>query len=310
MWQERGVGVSAAEEECEFRSADEVLSRAGLDWKVGVYPMKLERGGKEEPVHNHRAIVREDSGIVLGVQSRHWTPIQNADAFRPIDDLVRTGEARYTGGGCIDGGTRVWVRVALKRRGEVVPGDVVRANLIFVNGHDGGCGYRGVEQFERLVCKNGLTSAESLRMFSRRHSPSVTSQAVVVEVRSAMERSLATFDHALASYRALVKKRMTEEAAQAFVRSLFPTPKPEAKIAQRNLDARVDAILRSALTSPGHDLPGVAGTAWGLLNGLTHYVDHVRGAEGRDESQSVKQNVLGDGAKLKTNALQRLLATV
>jgi phage/plasmid-like protein (TIGR03299 family) len=306
-------GASVADEVMGLggaKTADEMLQIAGLDWKVGAYPMTIQRGGKGAAVPNHHAIVREDNGVVLGVQTRHWTPIQNTEAFRPVDDLVRAGEARYTGGGIIDGGARVWVRVALNRQGDVTVGDVVRGNLFFVNGHDGGCAYRGVEQFERLVCLNGMTSAESLRMFSRRHVQSITSAQVAGEVRSAMERSLAGFGRALAAYRALVKKRMTEEAARAFVRSLFPAPKPEAKIAQRNLDAKVDAILHAALTSPGHDLPGVRGTAWGLLNGVTYYVDHVRGAEGRDESTAVKQNVLGDGAKLKTSAMQRLLATV
>jgi hypothetical protein len=42
---------------------------------------------------------------------------------------------------------------------------------------------------------------------------------------------------------------------------------------------RINAAFKSA---PGQDLVSAKGTAWGLVNAVTHYVDHIRANKSRD----------------------------
>lgn len=63
------------------------------------------------------------------------------------------------------------------------------------------------------------------------------------------------------------------------------------------------ALIDAIVNGPGQDLPSRQGTAWGLLNGVTYYVDHERG---RTRDSGLSQAWFGQGAELKAQAVDVL----
>ena len=58
----------------------------------------------------------------------------------------------------------------------------------------------------------------------------------------------------------------------------------------------------------GADLAAANGTAWGLLNAVTQYVDHERRA--RSQDYRLDSAWFGQGAQIKAKALDRALALI
>ena len=52
----------------------------------------------------------------------------------------------------------------------------------------------------------------------------------------------------------------------------------------------------------GTDIPGVAGTGWGLYNAVTEWTDHH--SHGKDRSANMQYATFGLGATMKANALE------
>ena len=70
--------------------------------------------------------------------------------------------------------------------------------------------------------------------------------------------------------------------------------------------AKVHALFHGA--GRGADLPSAKGTAYGLLNAVTEYVDHDKRARSNDTR--LDSAWFGQGAQLKQEALKTALALV
>lgn len=53
----------------------------------------------------------------------------------------------------------------------------------------------------------------------------------------------------------------------------------------------------------GADLPGTAGTRWGLFNAVTQFIDHERG---RTVSKRMESAWFGEANQIKTQAMEAL----
>lgn len=74
----------------------ELLERAGLDWRVLRTPVYATLPGHLPglggiPATAHRALVREDTELVLAVVGRDYSPIQNRTAATAVVDLAPGG---------------------------------------------------------------------------------------------------------------------------------------------------------------------------------------------------------------------------
>ena len=81
-----GLGVKVD----RLQTAEDMIRHAGLEWMVGLQPVCRDDG---RPVEGYCFTVREDRGIVLGVVTDQYEPIQNTQAAETIDALVTEGGA-------------------------------------------------------------------------------------------------------------------------------------------------------------------------------------------------------------------------
>jgi hypothetical protein len=74
----------------------------------------------------------------------------------------------------------------------------------------------------------------------------------------------------------------------------------KAATTDEGMPSSVHAILESYRNAPG----AIEGTGWGLLNGVTHWADHVAG---RNASTRAHRAWFGDRAEKKVAVERRLL---
>ena len=153
-WHRLGTKVEGA------ATAEEAIVAAGLDWNVvskSVYTRNIAGGFEEVP--NKIAVVREDTGLVLGVFGDGYQIAQNRGCFGMMNQVTMTDEAVYHTAGSIHGGKRIWMLVKLAEDIKVIPGDTIQPYILLTNSHDGSSALRIVLTPIRVVCANTLTVA-------------------------------------------------------------------------------------------------------------------------------------------------------
>ena len=96
-------------------TAKEAIQVANLDWKVSKIPVFTTVNGQRLLVPDTFAVVRNDplNSPVLGVVSKDYTPLQNAEAFGFFDPIVGENAAIYHTAGALGQGERIWLLAKL-----------------------------------------------------------------------------------------------------------------------------------------------------------------------------------------------------
>lgn len=311
----------------------EALRIAKLDWRVRVAPIFAEttiQGGPSDgmPVRHaapdHRAIVREDTGDVLGVVGEGFTPVQNEDLAELLQALGRPVETM----GSLRGGR---VLFALLRQGEfrVGAGDRTVQYLLAVNGHDGSRALSFLPTDVRVVCANTLRMAEgaagaTVRLLHtsglperiRAASSALESAEALVSVqRTASERLADTIwtDETMGRYLARTIEDVTGIPAGALdvtvrpwdrsVRFVDPATGNEDPIRHPKLATRAGELVRALDEADRHDFQSIApaGSAWRAFQSVSHWAHHVR--KGRQDP--VESRLSGAVAGIVTRAFRR-----
>ena len=262
--------------------SSDAIELAQADWRVKLQRLKTHSG---TDVPSHRAIVREDTGRVLGVAGKVYRPIQNSQVFKIADSLVRDDQMRFHTVGVIDGGKAIW---ALGKLGEaeILPGDHVDQFALFHTRHDGGGSLKVVGTSVRPCCSNMIRGMlfTGERKLQLRHSGNI---------RDKIDKAIRTFEgvredlrqeelymHALAEY------QLRQSMMQQVLRQVIPDPERRADGTTPNpTRARQARELVTELleSGKGTDIPGVRGTAWGLRNALVEYCNYHRTTTGKDD---------------------------
>ncbi len=296
----------------ELRTALEAIKSAGLDWEVKSEPIYVKDGvkGFEDAgyvdVPRRSAIVRQDTRRVLGIATPRYVPVQNVEAFTFADSIVGPNQAIYEEALSLSGGEKVCLKLRLK--GDITidrnKDDVIARYLILTNWHDGRHSLRAVIAPLRLICTNGLTAiGEAESSINIRHTGVIS--AKVSEAQRVLGLTVKYYDELSYVYNALANKDVTQVEVKSFLEKLIPDTK-DGKTTTRttNVRAEIETLYR---TGKGNDLPGIKGTAWALVNGVTDYVSHDRTARGdtkeQKDSNRLESSWFGTGAALNTRAL-------
>ena len=91
-------------------TAREAIDAAGLNYLAELKGIETTDG---VPIPQRKAVVRSDSGDVLGVVGTSYVPVQNHQAFGFLDAVVADGSLRYHTAGALGKGERVWMLAKL-----------------------------------------------------------------------------------------------------------------------------------------------------------------------------------------------------
>jgi phage/plasmid-like protein (TIGR03299 family) len=275
-------------------STEEALALSGLDWEVKLTPSKYYHKGKLRTLKDRFTAVREDTGDAFDTVGTAYKPLQNADAFSFLDNLLDDGEAKIATAGSLWGGKRVFVSARLTDAFQVA-GESMDGYMLVFNSHDGSSSLKVAATVVRPVCQNtvsfGLQTAKSTWTMSHRTD-------IAGKIQEARE-SLQLTQTYNAAFQDEVERLLAVELEKDKFLTLMKDVLPEqSRATEKKLE-----LLSAAWE---HETTPTDNTGWRGLNAFTFFTDHL--TEYRDEAAAFKTVTGGWAAKTRTEVKDRILA--
>jgi len=277
-------------------TAAEAIAHARMDWSVRKAPLLAQ---PDIDVPDRFAIVRNDTQHVLGVVGADYQPLQNKEAFSFFDPIVGADAAVYHTAGVLGEGEKIWILAKLPGYLRVTGDDVSEKYLLLSNGHDGKTSVQIKFTPVRVVCQNtlhlALNSGKTLR---------VAHHSDLKEKLRDVEKALGIINNRFgdleASFQAMAQLPMDTEKLGVYLERVFPLPETDEL-------APIETTMRERSWSAyffeeghGNRLPGVRGSLWAALNGVTEWVDHRQSQRG--PSALARSSMFGRGQQVKSRA--------
>lgn len=327
------VGVDLGEGPVTSREA---ILAAGLDWEV----MKVRAGFQHfneqdevvfREVDKECFLVRSTDFSPLGRCTDDYAPLQNAEAFEFLDQLVVDGDLLYHTAGSLEGGERVWILAqtplswTIKRRSGRENHHHAFLNCML--GHNGHVGINLMPTDVRVECANTVAfadrAAEKQRLVFRiPHRGDVAAKlalaAKALEVMSAetAERRVALqelaqcaistdefIDFATSIFLGLDgEPDQIEEAVAKF----YENATPRSKTMMENRVAKVADLFMNGMGNEGD-------SAYDALHAFSEFDDHFdidsirsKVSRGVQAAKAVASSWIGAGAERKALVWKRL----
>lgn len=281
-------------------TSEDAIVAAGLDWKVTTEELYLANG----QLAPSKATVRQDTGDILGVVGKNYTPLQNKKAFDFFDPFIKSGQAVFETAGSLREGKRIWVLAKINKDPMVITGDdIIDKYVLLSNGHDGSMAVRAGFTPVRVVCANTMAMAHSKgqsQLIRVTHGKNVEQN--VERVQEIMNLANQQFEASAEQYRFLANRQVNADDLAKFVKLVF-TGEKYVELEKLGLTPNkqiIERIIPLFEKGRGNDMRGVAGTAWGAYNAVNEYLQYERGT---DEGKRLDSMWFGEGANLNQKAL-------
>lgn len=315
-----------------YASAAEAQRIAALDWRVDTEPAFVSVPGGFAEAPGAMLTVRSDlvgPERVLGIVGDRYSPIQNRDLFEFLDTLAGEGGAQIDTAGSLKGGRLVWALAKLPNAMKI-GADVVERYLLVSTSHDGSAAMQATITPIRVVCYNTLSAAlrdsastaRSQMHKAKAGQPIAPNRITIRHTSAARERiktaqrvlgnASASFERCAEVFGHWARKPVSRPYVSAFLRAIVPDPRGSASSSRAENTRREIAELYR-FRQIGADQPELRGTAYGLYNALTQYIDRERTtrANGRSIAEArLDSTWYGSGAALRQQGANLLLETL
>ena len=282
-------------------TSSEAIKLAGLDYEVAKTPVFGQLGEQLLPVPNKFSTYRTDNNAVFGVVGDRYELVQNKDAFSFFDAIVGEGAAIFETAGALGQGEKIFISALMPEQIRIAgTDDITKMYVLLTNTHDGSGAIQACLTSVRVCCQNTLSAAlrETKNKISIRHTTNVKQN--LENAHKLLGISHAYTEELDSCFNFLAKKTITDNQVKQLLEQLFISEKQDST---RIKNIR-DAVLESYHTGVGQEK--IVGSAYGFMNGLTYYFDHVKSYK---NSEAKFENIM-DGTSQKTaeKALNMLLA--
>ena len=295
------------------QSIDVWQKAAGMDWQIKETPVRFmaDSIGTLGTIHSfdeQKVLYRSDTKEALSVVSQRYQVVQPKEVIEFYRDLTEVSGFELETAGVLKGGKKFW---ALARTGQATAlkgNDQVNGYLLLATSCDGTLATVATPTTIRVVCNNTLSIAVNgaSQAIKVPHSTRFDPQAVKQQLGIAVSQ----WDGFMYRMRTLAERKVkSHEAMNYFLRVMCdaqPGHVDSAGLANERALKRVQALYDGH--GKGAHLDAAKGTAWGLLNAVTEYVDHERRA--RSTEYRVDSAWFGQGAVIKQRALDTALQLV
>lgn len=309
------------------QSLDKWAVSAGMDWTIEQTPVRYVTGQEDGMVsigsfEQQQVLYRSDTKAPLSVVSSRYKVVQPREILEFYRDLTEHAGFELETAGVLKGGTKLWALAHTGQHARLKGGDDVRGYLLLATACDGTLATTAQFTSVRVVCNNTLAIAigrtgadQGAGIIKVPHSTHFNADLV----KSQLGITVSSWDRFISQMKHLSKRKVSSvEAEDYFQKVLSCTPKdPDfsdsdlaeggevGKAAMRNERAykRVQELYTGA--AMGAKMESADGSAWGLLNAVTEFVDHHRRA--RNQDNRLDSAWFGQGAALKQSALDEAL---
>lgn len=282
--------------------------QAGMDWDIKESPVQFIDSVDENQrtlitFPQSKVLYRSDTQTPLSVVSQRYKVVQPREILEFYRDLTEVSGFQLETAGVLKGGKKVW---ALARTGHsaVLQGnDVTNAYVLLATACDGTLATTAQFTAVRVVCNNTLAVAldDSQGAVKVPHSTTFDADAV----KRQLGISVSHWDEFMYRMRALSERKVNNAEAESFFEELFTTPRKDEARKPTNQWAMSKALSLYNGHGRGAELGSAQGSALGLLNSITEFVDHEQRARSTDNR--LDSAWFGQGAMLKQKALANTL---
>jgi phage/plasmid-like protein (TIGR03299 family) len=288
-------------------SLDVWARNAGMDFEILGAPVQFDAAGALATFGGRRVLYRSDNAAPLGLVSDRYKVVQPREVLEFFRDLTQAGGYQLETAGVLGEGGKYW---ALATNGQSVnlSGDVIKPYLLLATACDGSLATTADFTSVRVVCQNtlsmavdGATTAIKVRHTTKFDARDVKRQLGIDE----------TFEQFVAQVDRLATRHIADRDAADVLWQLFAadqdannrTPQALPKQTRDKIEG-VWSLYQGA--GHGAELATARGTAWGVLNAVTQYVDHETRAHNRENR--LASAWFGAGKALKNRAFEMLAA--
>jgi phage/plasmid-like protein (TIGR03299 family) len=283
--------------------------QAGMNWTIEEAEVRFVAGGGGlSSIHafpEQKVLYRSDTKEPLSVVSNRYQTVQPREILEFYRDLTEVGGFELETAGVLKGGKKLW---ALARTGQSVSlkgHDEVNGYLLLATACDGTLATTAQFTSVRVVCHNTLSIAlgEGQGAIKVPHRSQFDAQAVKRQLGVA----ISSWDEFMYRMKALSERKVKPETAHEYFRRVlaYPSGVKDGPVTATNERAVKVATELFSGRGKGSSLASASGTAWGLLNAVTEFVDHERRARSDDHRRDA--GWFGAGATIKQKALDEAL---
>lgn len=294
----------------------EVWARqAGMAWHIEEAEVRFISGtassslGSIHAFPEQKVLYRSDTKAPLSVVSSRYQVVQPAEILEFYRDLTEVGGFELETAGVLKDGKKLWALAKTGQSASLKGRDRVNGYLLLATACDGTLATTAQFTSVRVVCNNTLAIAlgDSTGAVKVPHRSQFDAQAVKRQLGIA----ISSWDGFMARMKALSECRINDSAAEAYFRRVLtyhPGSTPDRPVATTN-DSAVKVVQELfAGRGKGADMASASGTAWGLLNSITEFVDHQRRARSDDHRRDAAW--FGSGATIKQKAWDEAMKLV
>lgn len=279
---------------------------AGLDWELEKQHAFYgpEDGSRCVRIKNRRTWVKKGTDEVFINQcGLSWEPLQNRKMLDFVGQYSKAGGVVPEVAGTLKDERIPFVLARINKDIEPAKGDKLRSYLLFSFPHIVGQSIRIRTYSLRLLCENGMFSTNRATEYQQSHIGTFDFEAAKERVNQAHKE----LEEAEKRYKTIMKLKLSIDEAISQV--LVPVFEPKLlKDEKRKNDLanpevhgkKIEAIVQSIREGAG----ATPGTGWGVLNGVTHWADHVAG---KTKATRLFNSLMGDNSRKKAAVEKRLL---
>jgi phage/plasmid-like protein (TIGR03299 family) len=286
---------------------------AGMNWQIQDSPVhfKAEAAGHLGSIHSfpeQKVLYRSDTKAPLSVVSHRYQVVQPRQVLEFYRDLTEFSGYELETAGVLKGERKFW---ALARTGQdtaLKGNDQVNGYLLLATSCDGTLATTATPTTVRVVCNNTL----SISLNGATHAIKVphNTRFDPQTVKKQLGVAVSQWDEFMYRMHTLAERKVqTKEAIGFFMEVLCDTgahdPIPNVLPNKRAME-KVQSLYEGK--GRGSEMESARGTAWGLLNAVTEYVDHEKRA--RSSVYRMDSAWFGQGAVIKQKALDAALQLV
>ncbi|PXX05453.1 phage/plasmid-like protein (TIGR03299 family) [Paraburkholderia tropica] len=287
--------------------------QAEMDWTIESADVRFVAGqagsglGSIHAFPEQRVLYRSDTKAPLSVVSSRYQVVQPREILEFYRDLTEVGGFELETAGVLKDGKKLW---ALARTGQSVSlkgRDEVNGYLLLATACDGTLATTAQFTSVRVVCNNTLQIAltESAGAVKVPHRSQFDAQAVKRQLGIA----ISSWDGFMVRMKALADRKVNDAAAEAFFRRVLTYPASAGVQMPATNDSAIRVVQSLyAGRGKGATLASASGTAWGLVNSITEFVDHQRRARSEDHRRDAAW--FGAGATIKQRAWDEAMKLV
>jgi len=282
--------------------------QAGMDWTIERSAVRFmaEGIGHLGVLHafdDQQVLYRSDTNAPLSVVSNRYQVVQPMEVLEFYRDLSEVAGYELETAGVLKGGKKFWALAKTGKSSALKGKDQVDGYLLLATSCDGTLATTATPTTVRVVCQNTLAVSlnGAVSAIKVPHSTSFDAQAVKKQLGIAVSG----WDNFMYDMKVLSERKVkSHEALNYFLRVICDTKDSEKNglVNERALN-KVQALYNGA--GMGSMLESANGTAWGLVNAVTEYVDHHRRA--RNTDNRMDSAWFGQGASIKQRALDHAL---